>query len=337
MSLPTRPLGSSGLEISVVGLGSWALGGGGWSFGWGPQDDERSIDTIVHAVDLGVNWVDTAAVYGLGHSEVVVGKALRALPAASRPFIFTKCGLTWDDAHPMTPAQMVVTPETVRRGAEDSLRRLAVDHLDLLQIHWPDGQNNPLGPAWEEMLRLRDEGLALAVGVCNFPPDLLDRCEAIGHVDSVQPPFSLIERSAATRELPWAAAHNAGVLCYSPMASGILNDTFRVGRAAELPADDWRRNSEPFREPALSRNVALRDALRPIAARHHVSVAAVALAWVIAWSAVTGAIAGARAPKQVDGWIEAHAMSLTVADLAEIGAALGSTRAGEGPVYPPRP
>jgi aryl-alcohol dehydrogenase-like predicted oxidoreductase len=332
MSLPMRPLGASGLEITVVGLGTWALGGGGWSFGWGPQDDDRSIDTVKHAVELGVNWIDTAAVYGHGHCEEVIGRALRALPATSRPLIFTKCGLVWDDAHPMLAARRVVTPETVRRGAEDSLRRLGVDYLDLFQIHWPDATDNRLESAWEEMVRLRDEGVALAVGVCNFPPELLDRCEVIGHVDSVQPPFSLIRRRAAAHELPWAQAHNAGVLCYSPMESGILNDTFSTQRVAGMTDDDWRKRAAAFNEPALSRNLALRDALLPIAARHDCSVAEVALAWVIAWPGVT-AIAGARSPQQVDGWIGAADVALTEADIGEIASALEKTGAGGGPAY----
>ena len=195
MSLPRRPLGGSGLEITTVGFGSWAVGGGGWSFGWGPQDDDASLDAIQHAVGAGVNWVDTAAIYGLGHAEEVVGRAVRALPAADRPLVFTKCGLVWDEADPLKPARRVVTPTTVRDGIEASLRRLRMDYVDLFQIHWPDDEGNPIDDAWAEMLKLRDEGKALAVGVSNFDLALLERCEAIGHVDSLQPPFSLLDRS----------------------------------------------------------------------------------------------------------------------------------------------
>jgi aryl-alcohol dehydrogenase-like predicted oxidoreductase len=333
MSLPKRPLGASGLEITTVGFGSWAVGGGGWSFGWGPQDDDRSIDAIHRAVDLGVNWVDTAAVYGHGHSEEVVGRAVRALPAASRPLVFTKCGLVWDDSRPMASPQEIVTPETVRQGAEDSLRRLGLDYLDLFQIHWPDGQGNPIEPAWEEMLKLRDEGLALAVGVSNFDPELLARCEALGHVDSLQPPFSLISRQMASRELPWAAEHDTGVICYSPMESGMLTDSFSAERVAAMADDDWRKREDAFNEPELGRNLSLRDALRPIAKRHGTTVAAVAIAWVTAWPGVTGAIVGARSRTQVDGWIGAPNVELTDVDIEEIAAAVEDTGAGEGPAY----
>jgi aryl-alcohol dehydrogenase-like predicted oxidoreductase len=333
MSLPKRSLGASGLEITTVGFGSWAVGGGGWSFGWGPQDDDRSIDAIHRAVDLGVNWVDTAAVYGLGHSEEVVGRAVRALPAADRPLVFTKCGLIWDDARPMAPTRAIVTPETVRRGAEDSLRRLGFDYLDLFQIHWPDGRGNPIEPAWEEMLKLRDEGLAMAIGVSNFDPELLARCEALGHVDSLQPPFSLVNRMMASRELAWTSEHNTGVICYSPMESGILTDSFSVERVAAMAEDDWRKREDAFNEPELGRNLSLRDALRPIAKRHGTTVAALAIAWVVAWPGVTGAIVGARSREQVDGWIGAPNVELTDVDIEEIAAAVESTHAGEGPAY----
>jgi aryl-alcohol dehydrogenase-like predicted oxidoreductase len=333
MSLPRRPLGSSGLEITTVGFGSWAVGGGGWSFGWGPQDDDRSIDAIHRAVDLGVNWVDTAAIYGLGHAEEVVGQAVRSLPAADRPLVFTKCGLLWDDARPLAPARRIVTPESVREGAEDSLRRLGVDYLDLFQIHWPDEQGNPIEPAWEEMLRLRDEGLAMAVGVSNFGPKLLARCEALGHVDSLQPPFSLISRKTASRELPWTSEHNTGVICYSPMESGILTDSFSAERVAAMDEGDWRKHVDAFNEPELGRNLSLRDALRPIAKRHGTTVAAVAIAWVVAWPGVTAAIVGARSRQQVDGWIGAPNVELTAVDIEEIAAAVESTGAGEGPAY----
>lgn len=333
MSLPRRPLGASGLEISTVGFGSWAAGGGGWAFGWGPQDDDRSIDAIHHAVDLGVNWVDTAAIYGLGHSEEVVGRAVRALPAADRPLVFTKCGLVWDDATPMASPKAIVTPETVRQGAEGSLRRLGFDYLDLFQIHWPDAQGNLIEPAWEEMLKLRDEGLAVAVGVSNFDPALLTRCEALGHVDSLQPPFSLISRRTASRELPWAAEHSTGVICYSPMESGILTDSFSAERVDAMADDDWRKREDAFREPELSRNLALRDALRPIAERHGTTVAAVAIAWVTAWPGVTGAIVGARSRQQVEGWIGAPNVALTADDLEAITGAVEATGAGEGPAY----
>ncbi len=336
MSLATRPLGASGLEITTVGFGSWAVGGGGWSFGWGPQDDDLSIAAIGRAVELGVNWIDTAAIYGLGHSEEVVGRAVRALPAAARPLVFTKCGLEWDAADPMGAVRRVFTPHTVRHGIEGSLRRLGLEAVDLFQIHWPDDQGDPVEDAWAEMVKLREEGKARAIGVSNFDPDLLARCEAVGHVDSLQPPFSLVDRETAAELLPWARAHSTGVLCYSPMASGILTDSFSAARVAAMAADDWRRRPPSFNEPELGRNLSLRDALRPIAARHGATVAAVAVAWVIAWPGVTGAIVGARSPEQVDGWIGGASLELTDEDLAEIAEAVRATEAGEGPADPRR-
>jgi aryl-alcohol dehydrogenase-like predicted oxidoreductase len=336
MTLPTRTFGTSGLEITTVGFGSWATGGGGWAFGWGPQDDDLSIAAIHRAVDLGVNWIDTAAIYGLGHSEEVVGRAVRALPAAARPLVFTKCGLGWDAADPMRSAKRVVTPSTVRHGIEDSLRRLGLDSVDLFQIHWPDDQGNPVEEAWAEMVKLREEGKARAVGVSNFDPDLLAGIEPVGHVDSLQPPFSLIQRETAAELLPWARAHLTGVLCYSPLGSGILTDTFTAGRIAAMAEDDWRRRPSSFNEPALSRNLSLRDALRPIAARHDATVAAVAVAWVTRWPGVSGAIVGARSQEQVDGWIGGASLGLTDEDLAEIAGAVQATGAGAGPVDPRR-
>ena len=333
-SLPTRPLGTSGLEISVVGFGSWATGGGGWAFGWGPQDDAQSVAAIHHAVELGVTWVDTAAVYGLGHSEEVVGRAVRALPADARPLVFTKCALEWDPADPMAPTRRIATSQTVRHGIEDSLRRLGTDTVDLFQIHWPDDEGNAVEDAWGEMVKLRDEGKARAIGVSNFDAALLERCEAVGHVDSVQPPFSLIQRETAAELLPWARAHGAGVLCYSPMGSGLLTETFSAARVAAFAEDDWRRRPPMFNEPRLSRNLALRDALRPIAARHETSVPAIAIAWVTSWAGVSGAIVGARSAQQVDGWIGAAAATLSDEDLDEIATAVSAFGAGGGPSDP---
>lgn len=334
MTLPTRALGTSGLRITTLGFGSWAAGGGGWAFGWGPQDDGRSIDAIRHAVELGISWVDTAAIYGLGHGEEVVGRALRAMPDGSRPLVFTKCGLDWDDADRMKQARRVVTPASVRRGAEESLRRLGLEQIDLFQIHWPDDEGNPIEPAWEEMLRLREEGLAHAVGVSNFDVGLLRRCEALGHVDSLQPPFNLISRDAAEELLPWASAHGTGVICYSPMKNGILTDSFSAARVAAMADDDWRRAAPNFREPALGRNLSLRDALRPVAERHGTTVASVAVAWTLTRPGVSGAIVGARAPVQVDGWIGAAELDLSATDLDEIAAAVRATGAGSGPADP---
>jgi len=328
MDLQTRPLGKSGLQITTVGFGSWAVGGGGWAFGWGPQDDEDSVRAITHAVGRGVNWIDTAAVYGLGRSEEVVGRAVAAIPAADRPLVFTKCGLKWDAANPMTPAIRNSTPATLRLDVENSLRRLSVDRIDLFQIHWPDDLGTPVEDSWGEMARFVDEGKVRAIGVSNFNVALLERCEAVRHVDSLQPPFSLIRQGAAADVIPWAAAHGTGVIVYSPMGSGILTDSFSRERVAAMAEDDWRRGSPSHQEPDLTRNLALRDALRPIAARHGTTVSAVAVAWTLTRPGISGAIVGARTPAQVDGWLAAGSLALSSADLAEIASAVEGLRAG---------
>lgn len=321
-ALPRRALGKSGLEITTVGFGAWAVGGGGWSFGWGAQDDDESLSAMRRAIELGVNWIDTAAVYGLGHSEEVVGRLLKGLPAGDRPFVFTKGGLIWDPERPMVQSARILKPESIRQECEASLRRLGVDRIDLYQFHWPDESGVPIEESWSEMARLVDAGKVRLGGVSNFDVTLLERCEAVRHVDSLQSPFSLVRRGIAEKEIPWCASHGTGVLCYSPMQSGLLTDTFTAQRASTLEADDWRRRSPEFNEPRLSANLGLRDALRPIAERHGTSVSAIAVAWVIAFPGVTGAIVGARSASQVDGWIPAARVELTQADLAEIAAAV---------------
>ncbi len=334
MALPTCPLGSSGLQITRLGFGAWAIGGGGWSFGWGPQDDADSLATMRHALELGINWIDTAAAYGLGHSEEVVGRLLRQLPRAERPLIFTKCGLLWDEHDPMTPPRRVLQPDSIRRECDASLRRLGVERIDLYQFHWPDETGTPVEDSWAAMAQLIEEGKVRAAGVSNFNVNLLDRCAAIRHVDSLQPPFSLINRSAAEQKIPWCATHNTGVIGYSPMQSGLLTDSFTAARVSALAEDDWRRRAPDFQEPNLGRNLALRDGLRPIAERHDTSVSSIAIAWTLAWPGVTGAIVGARTPKQVDGWIGATSITLTQQDLNEIASAIQRTGAGAGPVQP---
>jgi aryl-alcohol dehydrogenase-like predicted oxidoreductase len=333
-TLPTRPLGNSGLAITTVGFGAWAAGGGGWAWGWGPQDDDASVAAMRHALERGVNWIDTAAVYGLGHSEEVVGRLLRGLPAADRPLVFTKCGQVWDERDPMGEPTRTLRPESIRREVTASLRRLGVERVDLYQFHWPDQTGTAIEDSWGEMVRLVEEGKVRAAGVSNFTTELLSRAEQVRHVDSLQPPFSLIRRDMAAAEIPWAAEHGTGVIVYSPMQSGILTDRFGTERVTRLAPDDWRRRSPHFREPELSRNIALRDALTPIAQRHGTTVAAVAVAWTITWPGVTGAIVGARSAEQVDGWIGAAALALTQQDLDEIAAAIERTGAGSGPVRP---
>jgi aryl-alcohol dehydrogenase-like predicted oxidoreductase len=327
-TLPTRPLGTSGLEITTVGFGAWAAGGGGWAYGWGPQDDETSLAAMRRALELGVNWIDTAAVYGLGHSEELVGRLLRELPDAERPLVFTKCGLVWNERDRMAPPRQTLEPASIRVEVEASLRRLGLERIDLYQFHWPDAVGTPVEASWETMARLVEEGKVRAAGVSNFDVELLERCERIRHVDSLQPPFSLIRRGAGRREIPWCAAHGTGVICYSPMQSGLLTDGFTADRVAALPEEDWRRRSAEFRPPLLQRNLALRDALQPIAERQGTTVSAVAVAWTIAWPGVTGAIVGARSPVQVDGWIGAAALELSPGDLAAIAAAVERTGAG---------
>ncbi len=330
-TLPTRPLGTSGLRITTVGFGAWAVGGGAWAFGWGPQDDDESLDAMRRAVALGVNWIDTAAVYGLGHSEELVGRLLRDFPAAERPHVFTKGGMVWNERDRMAPPVQTLAPDSIRREVEASLRRLGVERIDLYQFHWPDAVGTPVEDSWAAMARLVDEGKIRAAGVSNFNVDLLERCEAIRHVDSLQPPFSLIRRDAAAAEIPWCASHGTGVIGYSPMQSGLLTDRFDAARVAGLADDDWRRRSSEFRSPRLERNLALRDALRPIARRHGATVSAVAVAWTLAWPGVSGAIVGARSARQVEGWIAAATLELTKDDLQEIAAALEQTGAGSGP------
>jgi aryl-alcohol dehydrogenase-like predicted oxidoreductase len=333
-TLPSRPLGSTGLDISAVGFGAWAAGGGGWAFGWGPQDDEQSISAMRHAAECGINWIDTAAIYGLGHSEELVGKLILSLPANDRPYVFTKCGLIWDDRDRMAPARRTLQPASIRKECEASLGRLGIERIDLFQFHWPGEDAVPIEDSWEEMGRLIDEGKIRFGGVSNFNVPLVERCEARRHVSSEQSPFSLIRRDAATDLIPWCEAHHTGFLCYSPMQAGILTDTFTAERMSKLAPDDWRNRAEPFQQPQLQRNLALRDSLRPIAARHETSVASVAVAWVLSWQGVSGAIVGARSPEQVDGWIAAASLKLTTEDLDEIGAAIEKTGAGSGPNRP---
>ncbi|HLI63970.1 MAG TPA: aldo/keto reductase, partial [Terriglobales bacterium] len=313
---------------------AWAIGGGGWSFGWGPQDDASSLAAMRRAIELGVNWIDTAAVYGLGHSEEVVGRLLRSLPASDRPLVFTKCGLLWDERNPMVDPQRVLKPASIRAECEASLRRLGIERIDLYQFHWPDESGTAVEDSWAEMGRLVEEGKVRFAGVSNFDVSLLERCEALRHVDSLQPPFSLVRRDAAEREIPWCREHKTGVICYSPMQSGLLTDNFSAHRVTAMAADDWRRRSAEFQSPNLERNLALRDALRPIAQRHNATVSSVAVAWVLSWPGVTGAIVGARSPEQVGGWVTAADLVLSASDLEEISRAIQSTQAGSGPYAP---
>ncbi len=333
-SLPRARLGRTDMEITRVGFGAWAIGGGGWAFAWGGQDDDESIAAIRHAIESGVNWIDTAAVYGLGHSEEVVASALAGFSDTDRPYVFTKGGLVWDEADRLRHARRVGDPASLRREVEASLRRLRTERIDLYQMHWPAEDGTPLEAYWETFLDLKRQGKVRAVGLSNHNVAQLEAAEALGHVDSLQPLFNLIHRDAAGDVLPWCDEHGTGVIVYSPMASGLLSGGFSAERAAALGPDDWRSRDPDFRPPALGRNLALAEALRPVAARHGVTPAALSVAWTLAFRGVTGAIVGARRPAQVDGWLPAAHLVLDDADLEELAAAVSSTGAGSGPALP---
>ncbi len=332
-TLPRKRLGRTDMEITRVGFGAWAIGGD-WIFGWGEQDDNASIAAIRHAAARGVNWIDTAAIYGFGHSEEVVGRALKDMPAAERPYVFTKCGLVRDPQDPAARPHRVGTAESLRREVEASLKRLGVERIDLMQMHWPAEGGSRVEDYWQTLLDLKSEGKLRAVGLSNHDVDQLEAAERLGHVDTLQPPFSAIMREVAAAELPWCAAHGTGVIVYSPMQSGLLTGRFSAARAAALPENDWRSKNPEFSGDRLARNLDLAAAMAPIAEAHGTSVAAVAVAWTLAWPGVTAAIVGARSPAQVDGWFDAATLSLTGADLDAIAAAIAATGAGSGPVRP---
>jgi aryl-alcohol dehydrogenase-like predicted oxidoreductase len=334
--LPTRQLGTSDLDITVVGFGAWATGGGGWAYGWGPQDDDQSLAAMNRALDLGVNWIDTAAIYGLGHSEEVVGRLLKQRKGADRPYIFTKCGLVWDPKDPMKDARRIATPESIRRECEASLKRLGVERIDLYQIHRSDEETGTtVEESWRMMIQLQEEGKVRAIGVSNFDVSQLRKIDSLHHVDSLQPPFSLIRRDESASEIPWCRANRTGVIVYSPMQAGMLTESFSAERVKQMAPDDWRPRSANFQTPKLEKNIALRDALIPIARRHNTTVSSVAIAWTLAWPGVSGAIVGARSAEQVDGWIGAATLTLTAQDLDEVAKAIERTGAGSGPTRPP--
>jgi len=310
-----RRLGRSGPLISTVGFGAWAAGGP-WKVGWGPQSDDDSVAAILRSAELGCNWIDTAAIYGLGHSEEVVGRALRHL-RRDEVLVFTKCGRVPDETG--TP-HSDLRPQSIRREIEASLRRLGVEHVDLYQIHWPDNETGtPLEESWAVLAELQDAGKTRWIGVSNVTADQVRACEAVRHVDSVQPPYNLLRREIEADVLPLCQAQGTGVIVYSPMQNGLLSGSFDLSRLAE---DDFRRRSPWFQEPALSRHLALVERLRPLAARHGRSVGQLAVAWTLRHPAVTGAIVGARRPAQVEENVRAMGWSLAPEEIAEIQAAL---------------
>jgi aryl-alcohol dehydrogenase-like predicted oxidoreductase len=330
-------LGNSGMKITRVGIGTWAIGYLKGGFNWGPQDEPAAVAAICHGVDIGINWVDTAAEYGAGQSERLLGRALKQIPAHKRPFVFTKCGQIRTEANLIGPPKRTLRPDTIRMEIEASLTRLGLERIDLYQFHWPPLVDSvPIEESWGEMARLVEEGKVGAIGVSNFDIELLERCEAVHHIDSLQPPFSMIRRDSAEKLIPWCKAHNVGVIVYSPMQSGLLTDGFSLERLQKMDSEDWRPRRNPdFQSPKLERNLALKDALRPIADRHHTSISSIAISWVLSWPGMTGAIVGARAPAQVDGWSDALTLELDRTDLDEIAEAIKRTGAGTGPIRPP--
>jgi len=334
--LPTTRLGRTDMHLTRTGFGAWAIGGGDWAFAWGNQDDSASVAAIRHAVESGINWIDTAAVYGLGHSELVVAAALADLPEADRPYVFTKGGLVWDPANRSAAPRRVGAPASLRAEVEASLRRLRVERIDLYQMHWPAEDGTPVEDYWQVFTDLKREGKIRAAGLSNHSIFQLEAAEEIGAVDAIQPPFSLIHRDAADDVLLWAREHEAGAIVYSPMASGLLTGSFTAERAARLQPGDWRAGHPDFTVPALSANLSLADALGPVAERHGVTPAAVAGAWTLTFPGVTGAIVGARGPRQVDGWLPAATLELKDDDLSDIAAAIRGTGAGTGPAAPVR-
>jgi aryl-alcohol dehydrogenase-like predicted oxidoreductase len=330
--LATVPFGRTDMSITRVGFGAWAVGGGDWAFAWGPSDDDEAIAAIRYAIESGVNWIDTAAVYGLGHSEEVVARALHGIPEADRPYVFTKCGLVWDEADRSVEPRRVGAPTSIRREVENSLRRLRAERIDLYQMHWPAEDGAAVEDYWQTLVDLKTEGKVRAVGLSNHDVPQLERVEVLGHVDTLQPPFSAIHRETA-RLLPWTIAHETGVIVYSPMMSGLLTGAFSRERVASLPSDDWRRASADFTDK-LEANLTVADALKTVAERHGISQPAAAVAWTLAFDGVTGAIVGARSPRQVDGWLAAADVALTPDDLDTVAGAISAHAAGEGPVRP---
>lgn len=317
--MQSRTLGYTDVHLTTMGFGTWAIGGGGWQWAWGHQDDEASIAAIRRGLDLGINWVDCAAAYGLGHAEVVLGQAL----AGRRDVVVaTKCGLVWDEGS--TDVYGRLTAASVRAECEASLRRLQVEAIDLLQIHWPHDEAH-LEEGWGAIARLVQEGKVRYAGVSNFSLAQMQRIQPIHPIASLQAPYSMLARGAEAELMPYCAAHGIGVLAYSPMHNGLLTGKVTREWVAALPADDWRRDHNPgFREPALSANLALVDGLRPIAGRHGKSLGELAVAWVLAQPGVTAAIVGARSPAQIEGTVGAGDWQLSAPEVAEIAALLAA-------------
>lgn len=308
----TKPLGNSDMQITPIGFGAWAIGGAGWAFAWGSQDDNDSIAAVREALDAGINWIDTAAAYGLGHSEEVVAKAL--VGVGRRPYVFTKCTRIWNERGELSSS---LKADSIRRECEASLRRLRVDAIDLYQLHWPEPTAD-LEEGWTTMARLKEEGKVRYIGVSNFNVEQMERAAKIAPITSLQPPYSLLRRGVETEILPYAAKSNIGVIAYSPMGSGLLTGAMTRERITHLPQDDWRRRNPEFQEPKLTWNLHLVELLKTIAAKHGQTPSVVALAWVLANQAVTAAIVGLRRPGQLAGVVGAADFRLTQPDIVEI-------------------
>jgi aryl-alcohol dehydrogenase-like predicted oxidoreductase len=309
-----KQLGNSDLHLTPIGFGAWAIGGGDWAFAWGPQDDNDSIAAIHRALDLGVNWIDTAAIYGLGHSEEVVAKAVKS--ASHKPYVFTKCAMVWNEKREITNSL-----KQIRREVEDSLRRLQVDAIDLYQIHWPK-PDEEIEEGWTVMADLQREGKVRWIGVSNFNVAQMERALKIAPITSLQPPYSMLNRAVEAEILPFCKKNNIGVINYAPMHSGLLTGAMTKERVAAFPQNDFRRNAKNYQEPSLSRNLAVADLLKEIGARHNVAAGVIAIAWTLHNPAITAAIVGGRNAKQVEGTIPAATFRLTEAEYTEINAFL---------------
>ena len=307
-----RRFGNTGMNITPIGFGSWAIGGAGWSHGWGPQDDNRAVEAVERALELGINWIDTAAVYGLGHSEELIGKVLAGLK--SKPLVFTKCSLVWNDNRRIGNS---LKADSIRRECEASLRRLNVDAIDLYQVHWPHPEHD-IEEGWRTMAELKEEGLVRHIGVSNFNVEQMQRAHAIAPVESLQPPYSMLRRAIETDILPFCLEQNIGVIAYSPMLSGMLSGAMTRERALNLPPDDWRRNNKEFQEPRLSYNLELVELLKKTGKKHGLSAGEVAVAWTLRHPAVTAAIVGGRSAEQVEGTIGAAEMTFAQEEAREI-------------------
>jgi len=310
--MQTRRLGNSDLQITPLGVGAWAIGGGGLPFAWGPQDDNDSVSAIHAALDGGINWIDTAPVYGLGHSEEIVGRAIKG--RVTRPHVFTKCSIVWDENRLPTRS---MNRESIRRECEASLRRLGIDAIDLYQIHWPDPEAD-IEEGWSAVAELQKEGKVRWIGVSNFKPAQMARIQPIAPIASLQPPYSILSPEIEAEILPYCANHHIGVIVYSPMKSGLLTGAMTRERIASMPEDDFRQRTISFKEPLLTRNLNLVELLRAIGERHGRSPGEVALAWTLRRPEVTGAIVGLRSPKQVDGVIGAADFRLSKGEVEEI-------------------